>query len=74
MAKWWKEVECEMCNTQFVALLLGKGETADMVGVGVSTMLTVVEAEAELEGAVTCPNPDCEEVFLVPEFRDAAAD
>ena len=63
-----KQVKCERCYTEFVAVLLGSGEAASKVDVGVSPMLTVVEAEPELGGAVTCPNPDCEEVFLVPEF------
>ena len=62
-----KHVECAMCNTQFVAILLGAGETDE--NVRASTALPVVEAEPDLEGAVTCPNPDCAEVFLVPEFR-----
>ena len=65
----WKQVECEMCQTQFVALLLERGETDGEVRA--STVLAVVEADIDLEGAVTCPNPDCQEVFLVPEFRDS---
>ena len=54
-----KQVQCEMCRTEFVAVLLDGSEVG----------LPVVVAEAELEGAVTCPNRDCEEVFLVPEFE-----
>jgi hypothetical protein len=48
-----------MCRTEFVAVLLDGSEVD----------LPVVVAEAEFEGAVTCPNRDCEEVFLVPEFE-----
>ena len=63
----WKQVECEMCRTEFVALLLDRAETGDKLDLGASTVLPVVETE--LAGAVKCPNPDCEEVFLVPEFE-----
>ena len=44
-----------------------RAETGEKLDLGGSTVLPVVETE--LEGSVTCPDPDCEEVFLVPDSR-----
>jgi hypothetical protein len=66
----WEQVECEMCNTRFVAFLLGPGETDGRVD---PTGLAVVYADLEEEGSVTCPNPGCQEVFMVTAFGGAWA-